>query len=482
MTDHGTRDPSLAPAVEGLHWARGGLDSLPLSSVLSIVELTFKAGIDIRDDSKPAGKLWKATLEYMLTLPGLESLFWGLSVESSGSVYLLLQWGSPVGWQTFQKSFGIGLVVGLLASPPFNRALRLRVDLCSAKTSYLDAFSFPFHARISTQEKKTIEDAVSKSLSLVVETSSAEAWLQWLELDVPANPRSEIAPGKAAEQSHVLVVLLARRSLQDRSLEVDILPLDVLAGTATKVTLGLIQERPRLSSKPTFQPLAGQSTEALFKLLPHRQYSQDSDLFRQKDVIASGSNSKYQQSLRAFPAPYGSYEPMGHLNQYSTLNEGEPHDSSNRKRLLMVVEVCWLQFKPGCININSSNQDGSAMKEFLDLGAEIARHSECEGVSWGSEEGSPDTLVMFISWKTFKTGMNTFNTFSNTVTTERFTSRFPNLATPPQVQRFPSSFVPDGSSLMELTSFYVPSEHLTKMLFEEAYAKFQRQVLQTGHT
>jgi hypothetical protein len=33
------------------------------------------------------------------------------------------------------------------------------------------------------------------------------------------------------------------------------------------------------------------------------------------------------------------------------------------------------------------------MRHFLDVGAEIERDSECEGLSWGRDEGN-DTLVM----------------------------------------------------------------------------------------
>jgi hypothetical protein len=44
----------------------------------------------------------------------------------------------------------------------------------------------------------------------------------------------------------------------------------------------------------------------------------------------------------------------------------------------------------------SSGQDGSTMMHFLDVDAEIERDSECEGLSWGRDEGSVDTLVMLI--------------------------------------------------------------------------------------
>jgi hypothetical protein len=55
-------DPSLAPAVAGMHWLRGNFDTLPPNPILSIIEITFKAEINIQDVSQPAGKLGKATM------------------------------------------------------------------------------------------------------------------------------------------------------------------------------------------------------------------------------------------------------------------------------------------------------------------------------------------------------------------------------------------------------------------------------------
>jgi hypothetical protein len=73
--------------------------------------------------------------------------------------------------------------------------------------------------------------------------------------------------------------------------------------------------------------------------------------------------------------------------------------------------------------------------------------------------------------------MNMLNMFNNATTMERFTAILSALATPPLLQRFPYSSVLSGIQLIELTSFYSPLKHIDKKLFEEAYVKFQRQVL-----
>jgi hypothetical protein len=290
ISDHWTRDPSLAPAVAGMHWLRGNFDTLPPTPILSIIEMTFKTEIDIQGVSQPAGKLWKATMEYLSTPSKLGALLWDPSVEKGDTFYLLLQWGISLAWQKFQKSFGIGLVGGLLAQPPCNRALKVQVDHQSVKA--LDAISLPLGHTISVEDKQNIEDRVSNSLNLASKTSNVGAWVQWLELDVPANPRPEIAPTKAAEQSQVLVILFSRRNIQDGNPGVDFQSPKSLAQAAMKATISLIEEKLEPASKVTFQPTTYQSTEALFKNLPRTEYCPDSEQFRQRDVIASGGQSK----------------------------------------------------------------------------------------------------------------------------------------------------------------------------------------------
>jgi hypothetical protein len=92
IPDHWARDPSLAPAVAGMHCLRGNFDTLPPRPILSIIEMSFKTEIDIQDISQPAGKLWRATMKYLSTLPYLGALLWGPSVEKGDTFYLWLQW------------------------------------------------------------------------------------------------------------------------------------------------------------------------------------------------------------------------------------------------------------------------------------------------------------------------------------------------------------------------------------------------------
>jgi hypothetical protein len=87
---------------------------------------------------------------------------------------------------------------------------------------------------------------------------------------------------------------------------------------------------------------------------------------------------------------------MAHSNQHRIPNGVGSNGVLKESVLPLVVEVCWLQFKPGHITEAPSYQDGSTMMHFLDIGAEIERESECEWLSWGSDEGSFDTLVMLI--------------------------------------------------------------------------------------
>jgi hypothetical protein len=223
--------------------------------------MTFKAEIDIQEVSQPARKLWKATMEYLSSLPDLGALLWGPLVEKGDPFYLLFQWESNIAWQKFQKYFGIGLVGGL-AQPPCNRALKAQVDHQSVKALY--AISLPLGHTISVEDKQNIEDRVSNSLNLASKTSNVEAWVQWLELNVPANPRPEIAPTKAAEHSQVLVILFSRRNIQDGNPGVGFQSPKSPAQAAMKATISLIEEKLEPASKVIFQPTTYQSTEYLF--------------------------------------------------------------------------------------------------------------------------------------------------------------------------------------------------------------------------
>jgi hypothetical protein len=135
----------------------------------------------------------------------------------------------------------------------------------------LDVISLPFENTISRKDKQNIEYRVSDSPKPAIKTSNAEAWVKWIELDVPANLRSEIASTKAAEQSQALVILFPRRNIQGGNPGVDFQSLKCLAQAATRVAINLIEEKPKPASKATFRPTTCQSTEALLKNLPRRE-------------------------------------------------------------------------------------------------------------------------------------------------------------------------------------------------------------------
>ena len=52
------------------------LDRLLTSVVLSIVQLSFHAGVDMLDQSQPAATLWRSFLGFVSTIPGLQNLHW----------------------------------------------------------------------------------------------------------------------------------------------------------------------------------------------------------------------------------------------------------------------------------------------------------------------------------------------------------------------------------------------------------------------
>lgn len=139
------------------------LDRLPMSAVLSIIQLSFHAGVDVLDQSQPAAKLWRSSLEFVSTIPGFKHLHWAPVNWEQGqalgqTVIILIEWDSGLAWKRFQYSMGFSLLLGYLSGDLSNRCVQLELPFeVRASDCMLELISFQFP-------------------SLGVELSDAQVW------------------------------------------------------------------------------------------------------------------------------------------------------------------------------------------------------------------------------------------------------------------------------------------------------------------
>lgn len=71
-------------------------DELPPAPILSILQFTFRSGVDLGDTSQPVSTLWRSSLEFVSTIPGFQGLHWAQVNQESASqlIIILIQWDS----------------------------------------------------------------------------------------------------------------------------------------------------------------------------------------------------------------------------------------------------------------------------------------------------------------------------------------------------------------------------------------------------
>ena len=124
------------------------LDRLPTSVVLSIIQLSFQAGVDMLDQLQPAATLWRSSLEYVSTIPGFRSLHWAPVNQGQApaqTVMILIEWDSGLAWKQFQCSMGFSLLLGYLSGDSFNRCIQLELPTeISRSDCILELISYQF--------------------------------------------------------------------------------------------------------------------------------------------------------------------------------------------------------------------------------------------------------------------------------------------------------------------------------------------------
>lgn len=76
--------------------------------VLSLIEISVKDGIDVRNSATPAGQIWKSALQYVTTCPGCAAVFWAPRTEPH-TIDILVPWESLVYYNSYVVPFQLGL-------------------------------------------------------------------------------------------------------------------------------------------------------------------------------------------------------------------------------------------------------------------------------------------------------------------------------------------------------------------------------------
>lgn len=354
----------LSPGFEGKHWDRGDLnDATDASPVLGLIELSFKDPNSISGHTNPNTTLLDGAFEYISTVPGCISIYWGEIIANPNSVLCLIQWRSPSSWKLFQRSFGCGLVLGVLRSKPLNRVMRVNIEntIASREARITEAVSFSLPATSSEETRRDFEAAWLKILATATKGNYFAISGNWLERDVnlynpdgPNKTRLSAEIELAARQPHVFVALLVwdageyynRTSIATEEFE------NMTKDLATRFKLTISTASAQLTqwSKPprnTTDVTAigpATSTASLLDLQVKRTFDPEKSAWDNFDPVASESLQAVAARKRKFPLPYGGSWSMGMMSQYSIPDF--PIESPYGSQPDIVLDMIWMQTKP----------------------------------------------------------------------------------------------------------------------------------------
>lgn len=168
-------------------------DELPPTPILSILQFTFRSGVDLGDTSQPfsTAKFFGVCVDnsrFPRTLLGTSE-----PGSASQLIIILIQWDSGLAWERFQCSIGFSMLLGYLETC-YNRCIQLALpaDLSSSST-LLELVSYRFPSGSSNLKRAEIDERIlhftaqwESMLNLQVVNDAAKliaACGGWLEKD-----------------------------------------------------------------------------------------------------------------------------------------------------------------------------------------------------------------------------------------------------------------------------------------------------------
>jgi hypothetical protein len=83
-------------------WEEAKPEDLPTTSLLSLISFKLRPNTNLQDVSKAPGKLWKAAMDYIYTIPGSRSFEWGENMGNHDEIVVFVQWDTAQSWHRFE--------------------------------------------------------------------------------------------------------------------------------------------------------------------------------------------------------------------------------------------------------------------------------------------------------------------------------------------------------------------------------------------
>jgi hypothetical protein len=295
-------------------------------------DYTLKPDVDIRDGSKPPRQLWDAVVTYISSLPGCNTVEWGLGLDGDDdafptSLYCLVHWDSVLAWWTFQYSPGFSPLFGLLASDPSNRCAKLgvsgvpRLSGTQNEAVMVDIITVSFNADdVPSPKSRTSFGEDWKSL---IDSASSgrndglrQSYAVWLENNVVTLPEPTPSEAAVANKFATFTAFLAwnRESYDSRRVadlydSLRALPLFCASGpTISRRTVRFINEIQRESRTSLQQLVTPYSLASILQTDFPRQCSPNIPrLVNHYTGVLRRSMDDVSARMRLFPAPRGIY-------------------------------------------------------------------------------------------------------------------------------------------------------------------------------
>ncbi|KAL5045880.1 hypothetical protein BDW71DRAFT_214829 [Aspergillus fruticulosus] len=316
-------------------------DHLPADPVLSILQFTYRPGVNVAEPSQRAHILWQKSLKLVSTVPGFQRMFWAPVDHTSPhqQIIVLIQWDSGHGWKRFQSSLGFSMMLGYIESIS-NRCIQsvLPVNLpISDSLLELVSFRFGFSDEDEYNQKPGFKSKWETVFAPFLSNTSANAESdllyccgEWLEADQASEDRYFVGmlfwkPDSQDGHRH-------RRQANDHNLRIRIAHL--VEDTAEVVSVYTRQlSQVHVSSGASIETLGlstlspspvsvnGQfnTNHPVFQSHVKREYNLDEQTFSQGQDqchLESMRQARQTPPQRIAGGPAGTWYPMGKISQH----------------------------------------------------------------------------------------------------------------------------------------------------------------------
>jgi len=280
-----------------------------------------------------------------------------------GEIVVFVQWDTAQSWQRFEKSFGLGLVLGILETKFSDKTLKIP-EVVSGGFGGSDGIVEQMTLSFNSEMLQGPRDAFESEFKVLVDSIKSGDLLRmtsgWLEQGVSNFLQPSPEQISEAQRPAVFTAIFVwdRAKYNSRiseRLEEGLKnqgPLGIEL-TVSRAATTLIQEiKDETSAIQPLRPLAT-SLSSLLDIHPPRTYCEDhgsGNAYGALDSLASQSIKDTRYGARLYPSPIGRFLPQGELCQKDLrLVVPKEHPLPQNFRTDEVYEVIWLSFHPGLL-------------------------------------------------------------------------------------------------------------------------------------